>query len=135
MLLLVKRIMLMPLRLRKLQGNRFVRRIILAFGSAISCPAVSYFIPNLPEKIFEPGYRSDLDWQAWEKLSRLRGDFVFCNKIAMYHRIHEESATTKIIRETGRGQEDYEMFCKFWPKPIAWILEKMYSAGEKSNDL
>lgn len=132
-LLNTKRLMLLPLHIRQLQNIRFVRRFILSFGAAICCPSVSFVLENLPKPIFTSGYRSDVDWQAWEKISRLKGAFVYCNDILMYHRIHENSATTAIIADNDRSKEDYEMFCKFWPKWIARIIEHFYRKGEKSN--
>jgi hypothetical protein len=68
-----------------------------------------------------------------EKLSRLKGSFVYNPKILMYHRIHEESATTEIIGDRIRNQEDYEMMKKFWPDMIAKRLSRAYAASEKSN--
>lgn len=132
-LLKVKRLMLFPLKSKILQKSRFVRRRSLSLGSAISCPTVMYVKNSLPVPVFEPGFRSDLDWQAWEKLSRLRGAFVYCDKILVYHRIHEESATTRIIADNDRTKEDYEMFCKFWPKWAAKIIEYFYCKAESSN--
>lgn len=134
-LLNIKRIMLFPLRCTILQNAKFVRRRILSFGAPICCPSVTYIKENLPEPIFTPGYRSDLDWQAWEKISRLSGAFVYCKDILMYHRIHEESETTAIIADNDRTKEDYEMFCKFWPKWIARIIEHFYKKGEVSNEI
>ena len=127
--------MLFPLRMRCLQRSRFVRRRILSFGSPISCPTVSYFLPNLTLPVFTAGYKSDLDWQAWERISRSRGEFVFCPGICMYHRIHAESTTSEILRDNERMREDYEMFSKFWPGFLARILEHFYKRGEKSNEV
>ena len=134
-LLDVKRLMLIPMRPKWAKASIFIRRRVLSFGSPISCPTVSYFLPNLPKKIFHAGYRSNLDWQAWEKLSRLKGDFIFCSKICMYHRIHPQSTTTEVLQENGRRSEDFEMFSKFWPKGIARILEHFYKSSEKSNTI
>lgn len=134
-LLNVKRVMLFPLRSRCLQRIRFVRRRILSFGSPICCPSVTFVKENLPETVFTPKYRSDVDWQAWERLSRLRGAFVYCRDILMFHRIHEESATTAIIADNDRTKEDYEMFCRFWPKRIAGMIEHFYRKGEESNEI
>lgn len=83
--------------------------------------------------MFQPGYKCNIDWQAWEKLSKKRGDFVFCNKILMYHRIHSESTTSGLINDIGRGKEDLEMLEKFWPGWIARLIEKKYKNAEKSN--
>lgn len=134
-LLTVKRIMLIPLRWRVFFGNRFVRRRILSFGSPICCPSVAYARENLPREVFKQGFRSNEDWEAWEKLSRLQGDFIYDKEILMYHRIHEESETSAIIQDNKRSDEDMEMYSKFWPKPIAKLLVKLYADGQKSNDL
>ena len=134
-LLNVKSTMLIPLRPKWAQQSRFVRRRILSFGSPICCPSVTYCKDNIPFTIFTRQYRSDVDWQAWEKLSRLTGAFVYLHKPLMYHRIHEESATTAIIADNDRTVEDFEMFQKFWPKPIARLLEYFYNKSENSNQL
>lgn len=134
-LLMVKRVLLFPLQFKVFRASRWVRRRSLAFGSGICCPSVTYVKPNLPDQVFEEGYRSDVDWQAWERLSRLKGDFIYCRYPLMLHRIHEDSETSHIIADNQRGKEDYEMFCRFWPKSVARILASFYSRGEKSNSL
>ena len=134
-LLKIKKVMLMPLRNRFLWKSRFVRRRILSLGSAICCPSVTYVRDNLPSVVFEKGYQSDLDWQAWEKFSRLRGSFVYCNKVLMLHRIHSGSATTQIIADSNRTKEDYDMYCKFWPKWMANLLIKFYTKSQDSNTI
>ena len=134
-LLNIKRIMLFPLRCKKFQEIRFIRRRILSIGSPICCPSVTLVKENLPKVIFTPGYRSNIDWQAWERLSRRKGAFVYCTDILMFHRIHENSETTAIIQDNDRAKEDYEMFCKFWPKWVAGIIEHFYRKGEDSNEI
>lgn len=134
-LLKVKRILLFPMRPAIAWKSRFIRRRMLSFGSAICCPSVTFYRPNLPKEVFTHGFRSDEDWEAWERISRYEGSFIFCNKILTYHRIHEDSETTKILQDNQRSSEDYIMFCKFWPKWIAKIICRLYSNSEKSNDL
>lgn len=134
-LLKIKRMMLIPLECPWLSGSRFVRRRILSFGNAISCPTVTYYKPNLPEPVFESGFICSEDWQAWERISKIKGDFLYCKEILMYHRIHENSTTSKMLENTGRSVEDYLMFLKFWPVPIARLLTRFYAASEKSNEL
>lgn len=134
-LLNIKRFMLLPLRIRHLQRSIFIRRRILAMGSPICCPSVTFIKEHLPQQIFTQQYRSDVDWQAWERLSNLEGSFVYCSQILMFHRIHQDSATTQIIADNDRSKEDYEMFCKFWPKWMAKVIERLYCNGEKSNNL
>lgn len=134
-LLRIKRILLSPLRMKMLRRSKFIRRRSLSFGNGICCPSVMYVRHNLPELIFQTGYQSDLDWQAWERLSKLDGDFLYCAQRLLLHRIHSGSETSRIIGDNGRKSEDLRMFCKFWPLIIAKPLAKMYSRAEKNNEL
>ncbi len=134
-LLRIKRLMLFPLRLRMLQGSKWVRRRILSFGCPICCPSVAYFRDNMPEVIFQNHFRTNEDWETWEHLSHQKGEYLYVSKPLMAHRIHEDSETSATIRETGRGDEDMEMYLKFWPKWIAKILCRYYKKSEDSNTL
>lgn len=132
----IKELALAPLRLAALENSRWVRRRILSLCDPICCPAVTYVKPNLPEVLFESHFSSDLDWQAWEKLSRLKGGFCYVHAPLMGHRIHEESTTTQVIGDdNGRSGEDLEMYMKFWPAPIARWINRAYSAGQDSNKM
>ena len=134
-LLKVKRMMLIPMETRLFWKSRWVRRRILSIGSPICCPSVGFCKDNLPEVIFKQHFRSCEDWEAWEKLSKYKGSFMYCRKILMYHRIHEDSETTAIIHDHGRSEEEYEMYKKFWPAFIAKLLVKLYARGQKSNGI
>ncbi|MBQ6392904.1 MAG: glycosyltransferase [Eubacterium sp.] len=134
-LLLIKRIMLLPLRVRMFQGCRWIRRRVLSFGSPICCPSVCFAIKNMPDIIFRDGFLACEDWEAWEMLSKREGEFLYCKEILMGHRIHEESVTSAIIHDNKRSDEEYKMFRKFWPERIAKLLVRLYSVGQKSNQL
>jgi len=131
----LKRLMLFPLKSSLLQKSKFVRRRILSLGNPICCPSVSYIKKNLPEDIFQQGFQSNLDWQAWEKISKIPGKFIYCSQPLTQHRIHKDSTTTKIINGNFRSNEDFEMFCKFWPKPMAKLLTRLYATSAESNSL
>lgn len=134
-ILKVKRLLLTPLKIKCLQNSIFVRRRVLSLGCSICCPSVTFAVKNLPNPVFTPGFRSDEDWEAWEKLSKLKGQFIYDDQILMAHRIHEESETSIILGDNARSQEDYIMFCKFWPKSFAKWITKKYSVSEQSNDV
>ena len=134
-LLRVKRWMLFPLRFRCLQKSRWVRRRILSLGSPICCPSVTFAAENLPSPVFKNHFRACEDWEAWEMISRLKGEFLYNTGRLMGHRIHEDSETSAIIGDHKRSGEEYEMFCKFWPKWIAKNLSRIYSRGQNSNQL
>lgn len=132
-LLNIKKIMVIPMRL--FPDSISARRLSLAFGDSISCPTVTYVKDVISAHPFEARYKAALDWQQWEKLSKLKGTFVYCPMPLMCHRIHEESETSRIIGENSRQKENYEMFKKFWPAPLAKIINNLYSESEKSNQV
>lgn len=134
-MLRIKRLMLAPLKHERWWGSIRCRRYLMSFGSPICCPSVTYCLPNLPKPVFHEGMRGGLDWDAWERISRLEGDFIYASEILMHHRIHEESETSALIKDEIRSQEDYEMFCRFWPRPFARLLNVLYGLSLRSNAL
>lgn len=134
-ILKIKKIMLSPLQIKLFWTSKFIRRRVLSFGNSICCPAVTYVKEKVGNKPFTNDYLSNIDWQQWEILSRKKGSFVYNSCPLMCHRIHEESTTSEIIGESKRTVEDYDMFCKFWPKGIAKIITKIYSKSEESNNV
>lgn len=132
-LLAIKKILLLPIKLSS--NSVFMRRRSLSMGNAICCPAVTYVRDILLQHPFQSNFACSLDWQQWEVLSKIQGSFAYVDEPLMCHRIHEASTTSEILGENKRTNEDYQMFCKFWPEPIAKMLTKFYSSSEKSNDL
>ena len=123
------------MKLSGLWNSRFVSRRILSFGSAICCPAVTLVKSMVPEGLFEDNMKSNIDWQAWERLSKNKGAFVYVSIPLMEHRIHEESTTSDLLKDSARRAEDLTVFRKFWPRPVALLIEHVYQKGEKSNQL
>lgn len=134
-MLKIKRKMLAPLKGKFFSNSKWMRRRILSLGDPICCPSVCFCLENVERPIFNNKYRSCEDWEAWEKISRLKGSFIYMPESLMAHRIHEESATTAIIKDNARVDENYEMYCKFWPAFIAKFINHFYTKSEKSNDL
>lgn len=130
----IKRILLFPLRFSFLSNTRFIKRWAIRWGNAICCPAVTFVQKNVPKEKFSCDFKCNVDWYAWEKLSKLKGNFAYIPKKLMGHRIHEESTTTEIIKENIRTKEDLEMFQKFWPDFIAKMINKIYKNSEKGNE-
>lgn len=130
----IKRILLFPLRVKFLSAFKFWKRFVIRFGNAISCPAVTFVKNNISTNdVFKCNFVCDVDWFAWEKLSLLKGNFLFVNKKLMGHRVHEESTTTEIINERVRTKEDFVMFQKFWPRCISKLINRFYVKAEESN--
>lgn len=131
----IKRILLFPLRFKFWSSSKFIKRCALRFGSAICCPAVTFVKENVPKDKFSSDLTCNIDWYAWEKLSKLKGNFIYIPKRLMGHRISEESTTTEIINSGVRTKEDLYMFKKFWPDFIAKFINKFYVKSEKSNKI
>lgn len=90
---------------------------------------------NLPDRLFTSIMKSNLDWEAWEQYSKLKGEFAYIPKLLMRHRIHEGSETTALIKDDTRTKEDFIMLKKFWPSFLAPIILKLYQTSQDSNDI
>lgn len=133
-LLSVKRRMNFPLQFRAFQKSRFVRGRILSLGCPVCCPSVIYHKPRLGDFSFDPAFKCDLDWDAWSRIARGKGAFVYIPKILMGHRIHRESETTRLLETGKRFAEDLQMLSRFWPGPLARLVMRSYRQSAKSND-
>lgn len=132
----IKHLMLRPLKSGRLQSSRFVRRRILSLGCPIPCPSVTYVAERAGRQdIFSTEMKVSLDWDQWERQSRKQGAFVYRPSPLFCHRIHEGSATTALIANNLRSEEDLIMFRRFWPPFIAGFLARLYGASLKSNQL
>lgn len=130
----IKRILLKSVKNSTLANKRFFKRMSLAFGNSICCPAVTFCNKNIKlDQLFSCDMLCNIDWYAWEKVSNIKGSFSYIPKCLMGHRIHEESTTTEIIEGNNRSKEDLFMFNLFWVTPVAKLLTKVYSNSEKSN--
>ena len=132
-LLKIKRFLNIGFRLFK--SSRFVRRRILSLGNSICCPAVTFSADGCRDFSFDGSYKFSCDWDAWERLSRRKGAFIYIKKPLMGHRIHEGSATTELTAGGERAEEELRMFRRFWPGWIAKLLAKPYAKGADSNVL
>lgn len=139
----IKEIILAPLLLKGGAKSTFFKRWCIRFGNAICCPTVTYCMEPIRKyldcigqrEMFRTHFRSNLDWETWELLSRCPGSFLYVSQPLMSHRIHEDSETSATIADHERGTEDYEMFQKFWPGWISKWLSGFYGASEKSNEV
>ncbi len=132
-LLRLKRLMNLPFRL--LGSSRFIRRCVLSFGNPICCPAVTFHMEHCSDFRFDNRFQVSCDWEAWSRLAEIKGDFVYIPKPLVGHRIHPDSETTAKIAENLRYQEDYIMFHRFWPAPVARMLMHFYARSMESNAL
>ena len=131
----IKRKLLRPLTRPGASSSVSVRRRMLSLGNPICCPAVAYAKASLPSVPFQGSFGSNLDWDAWERFSRLEGDFVYDTHMLMGHRVHESSTTSALINANERTLEDLAMLKRFWPAPAAHAINLLYRRAEASNTL
>lgn len=115
-------------------GKQWAKNFALKFGTAICCPCVTVNTRITGKKPYLTNLKCDLDWETWYELSKLDKDFLYINKELMQHRIHDQSETSNLIENNIRLEEDYEMFKKFWPTPIAKLLMHFYKGAIKTNN-
>lgn len=129
----MKRKLLMPYRLKGLCSTKTIKRLPISFGNSICCPSVTYVPENLSDPLFCAGYKSNLDWDAWERYSRLPGSFLYDPFVGMYHRVHESSETSACIADDTRTKEDLAMLERFWPRVIAKRINAFYVKAQNFN--
>lgn len=119
--------------LKKHGNKKWAKNLALKFGSAICCPCVTVNTEVTGKHPYKTNLKCDLDWETWYEFAKTNYKFLYINKKLMCHRIHEESETSNLIGNNIRLEEDYEMFKKFWPTPIAKFLMKFYKNAIKTN--
>lgn len=134
-LLIIKNILNSPLKFKILQSKKYVRKFILAFGNSICCPAVTLNKMIIGKNPFDIKLKNSLDWEAWLRFAKHKGEYIYINEHLMAHRISEISETTNTIASGVRAKEDYEIFRKIWPAFIAKIIMKFYSRSMDSNKI
>lgn len=115
--------------------SKWMRLRVLSLGNSICCPSVTFCADACKDFRFDSRFCFACDWDAWDRLARHKGAFLYIPERLMGHRIHEDSETTKITAGSLRAEEEYTMFCRFWPKWIARKLSGFYANGAKSNQL
>lgn len=133
LILFIKRLLLFPFWVLSKWDSPFVKKLILVLGNPVSCPSVMYNKSNLPDFRFVENMKTNLDWEAWLRLSEKKGAFLFVSDKLVAHRIHNESETSNTIANDYRLKEDELMYQKIWGKNIASILIKIYKLSYKSN--
>lgn len=129
----IKKILLLPL---KLGGKtRFIKRRVLSLGCPICCPSVTLNMKKVGKNPYKTELKCDLDWDTWDKMTNIKGRFLYIPKELMCHRIHEESETSNLIENNVRLEEDLLMLKRYWPDWIANLIMKRYKNAVKTNEM
>lgn len=121
----IKKILKLPLR-TPFRNIRWCRKLTLAFGNTINCPAVTYNVKLLDTPIFTSKLKFGLDWDTFLKIYSKKGKIYYTAKPSIYYRIHDEATSKTFVDNNKRYDEDVIMFRKFWPMWIVKIIMKFY---------
>lgn len=127
----IKSILLSPIHLGN--SKRWIKKWILSFGNPICCPSVCLNTAKVGKRPYLEDMKSNIDWGTWLELAKMQGAFVYLKKNLTLHRVHLESETTRCIEESKRTEEDYEIFCRIWPKWFAKFLMLFYKHAQDAN--
>ena len=124
----IKKALLWPTKIKWLAGTWVGKRLTLCMGDPITHPSVICVADKMPEEIFREEFKASMDWDLWERLSNVKGSFVYVDKILLQHRMNDDNQTAVLLRTTNdRYNNEYAIFCRFWIKPIAKLLMHFYS--------
>ncbi|MPM63774.1 hypothetical protein SDC9_110658 [bioreactor metagenome] len=132
--LLVKKLLIrISFKEKNYINDKRAKRFLLMFGNPIPCPSACYNLKKLMNERFSNSFSINLDWDMWERLSAIKGEFINTNKSLLLHRIHSGSETTSGIVSKKRYKEDLRIFLRFWPRYFAKIISLIYSLSYLSN--
>ena len=131
----VKNIMLFPLFFSGRIKNIFTKKLVLAFGNPICCPAVTFNKEAIAGFKFKMDYRCVLDWYAWYELAKQQGSFLFVRKKLVKRRLHLDSGTSQLIINGQKKEDELHLFEMIWGKRFARLISKIYMLSYKDNML
>lgn len=128
----IKRFLLWPSKIHCFADKWIGKRGIQLLGDPITHPTVVCVRDRMPEEVFRDEYKASMDWDLWERLSKQKGSFVYVDEVLLYHRMNDDNQTVKLLQTTNaRYENEYDIFCRFWPKPIAKLIMHFYSGAAK----
>ena len=99
----IKVFLKIPLR-TFLRNIRFVRKLTLAFGNTINCPAVTYNVKLLGKPIFTSDLKFGLDWDTFLKIYSQKGRIAYIPRPSIYYRVHDGATSKTFIVNKKRNR-------------------------------
>lgn len=128
-MLWVKRLLRLPLRFPDMNDRPWVKKLAFVLGNPICCPATTYQKKMLGEPLVRSEYSFALDWDNLVRLAEEPGRFICAERPLLYYRVHEDATTKACIMDHRRAKEEREMFCRFWPEPVADLIMGFYKSA------
>ncbi|MBK6616665.1 MAG: glycosyltransferase family 2 protein [Ottowia sp.] len=118
---------------RHIDEARRVRWRLLSFGNPVCCPGVMFNRRLLSDFRFVDTLKSNLDWDAWDRICAKEGKVAYVRDSVVSHRVHEGSETSASIASNVRLVEDFGMFQRYWPAPVCKLIMAMYKRSYSGN--
>lgn len=128
----IKRLMLIPAKWRFLMSTKLGKQLIQCIGDPITHPTVVCVKSEMPEEVFREEFKASMDWDLWQRLAKQKGSFVYVKDVLLYHRMNDENQTNLLLKTTNaRYENEFEILCRFWPKPVARFIMHFYQKATK----
>jgi len=110
-------------------NHEFSYFLLLGFGCPIPCPSVIFNWSKVADINFSSLYTVNLDWDYWCKVADAKIKIGYLPENLMTHRIHINAETQIALIEHRRHDEDKQIFSRFWPPFIVYLLHYFYKMG------
>lgn len=122
----IRRFLRTPLKSERLASKKWIRKMTLAFGNSICCPAVTYNKKKLGASVFVSEYKFNIDWDTFLMLAKKDGTFAYVDRPLTHYRVHDGATSKEFIENHLRIDEDTRMFDQFWPHWITRLIMVFY---------
>ncbi|MBQ7795071.1 MAG: glycosyltransferase family 2 protein [Lachnospiraceae bacterium] len=130
----VKKILRLPLRLRKIADQTWVKKSVLMFGNSICCPSCTYNHDFIGDDMFASDMEFALDWENLYELAMKPGRFICAETPLIAYRVHDGATTKQCIEDNRRSQDEIAMFQKMWPEWMVKILMRYYKKAYENYE-
>ena len=120
----IKQLLLFPFLFSRSIESIFLKKMMLSFGNPINCPTVTFNKQIIPDFEFSPTYVILYDWEAWIKLAKMPGAFVYLSDRLLQYRFHEGSVTSSQIEKFK--QEELSILKTIWGSMIGRLVFNIY---------
>lgn len=104
-------------------------RAYLSLGNPLPCSSVTFDRDRIGDFRFADNLSSNLDWDAWLRLAEKGQALARAPERLVGRRHNALTATSRLIRNGVRQQEDLMMFRRLWPSPLAEAIAYAYRAS------
>lgn len=131
---LVKKLLRLPLRLRRLADRRIVKRAAFLLGNSVCCPSCTYNKKLIGDQLFDSDFEFALDWDNLYQLACRPGRFVCWERPLIFYRVHPGATTKQCIEDNRRRNDETAMFQKMWPEPVIKLFMHFYKKAYKAYE-